>query len=788
MKGGLLQRFLPLAMLNIFKEKGPDCMLETFDSDCETPELIWNSSLREELRAAITEQLDHVVSADDFAHSLNSFSLDSMFSVKYKELDGEIFIGGVYVEHFIKDPTFQLRDPNGFLEMLLAQWSQSLELIVNDAPQNNTSSTVVPGQDLLETVTSACTALCERPHLSMKLASWGYMKRAVAFIHRLAAKNLLGNPLMCIIKLLNVGATERVNVEEIIHACDSDGKNGIVDGIMKCVGSLNLHPDSALLLMTLKSIIKDALGDIEKCETVSNNHAMTDTLYEIAPSPAPGTEPVQKMKKLDGGGDPLSMLLGGGDPSPAPISKTPARTVKPVRSQRGAISRGQTSTANTIQKPAKSQTAVSKANMIYSNTGGTVNGPAKSQNVVTAARSQPQTTAKSQSNLKSDFQKQTSQTQNPTSNRNFVNPSPNASRRAPAPNTNKPVTQNSTQYKHALPKNHRGVRPIRNQPGPMARTRQEINNPLQNASLQNNMTNTNYQAQNVHPVSFQNSAVSTYNQHGMMSERNQIGLATPQFQTQTQYSTPNIPVQNNTIQTNFQHNNGITNSVSSSSQVHYRPSPVYNQNFVPHNNVQQNAAPSYQNQHVTSQPPMAASTVGPPQPVGPPQSHFVASRTFSQSAQPVISNGPSNFGQHHEQTPVPNMTTFTNQGQIPSKKSFQQGTGQSHLSTTTSDVRINSPINHDPMVIAEEKITSSNGAPGSARGRNILLSSVLKCGLIQFLVNNVLENSTAQSVSEPDLLKTNAVGIIQLLLMDPGYGLMFQLTLDKIPEWKKHQV
>eukprot|EP00551_Chaetoceros_affinis_P011437 CAMPEP_0203680424 /NCGR_PEP_ID=MMETSP0090-20130426/39233_1 /ASSEMBLY_ACC=CAM_ASM_001088 /TAXON_ID=426623 /ORGANISM="Chaetoceros affinis, Strain CCMP159" /LENGTH=1702 /DNA_ID=CAMNT_0050548483 /DNA_START=284 /DNA_END=5392 /DNA_ORIENTATION=+ len=839
--GSLLQRFLPLAMLNIFKDKGPDYMLEVFDSDCETPELIWNSLLRDELRAAITDQLDHVVSSDDFRHSLKNFSLDAMFSVKYKQLDDRLFIGGVYVEHFLKDPTFQVRDPNGFLEMLLAQWSKSLELIVNNEGgvnevQQHSNSTIIPDHDVLETVTSACTTLCKRPHLSMKLAPWGYMKRAITFIHRLVAKKLLGSPLMCTIKLLNVGAVERVNVEAIIHSCDSDGKNGIVDGIMKCVGSVELHPDSAYLLETLKNIIRDALGDVEKCDMVSNNDIIVDAsaiakICDIAPSPAPGTEPVQKMKKLDGG-DPLSMLLGTEDPLPVPTSKSSARTVKAVRSQKNATSRSRTN----IHKPVNSQTTIPKNNLMKHINTSAAQGAATSQNSAQPLRS-------TQSNYKSNLQKKQASR---THNSNVTNPNP-------VPNTNNKMTQNFTQYKHALPNNHRAVRPIRNKSTTVTRARKEIEDPLQ---INNTL---HFQAQGSHPSSsFQNNGSSTYGQHGIVSERNQIGFTprdqwntrgshdnVPQLRTPTQYSNPNAAVQNYAIQPSPQHGGVANSALSASSQVNHDAT-----NFVTQN-VQQSNISSHQYQH-TQSPMIATAGTGsqfptqtqysnskvpiqknlaqrrlqdsnglansaplssqvnrhpmnfvPPQNV---QSNNTSSHQYQQTQSPMVTptgtglpqpnviprsfqeqmHG-SHLSQYSGQIPGPNMTSYTNEVQTAKTAIVQQGTDQSNLNTTSNDIHTNSSIEHDPMIIAQQKIASSSGAPGSARGRNILLSSVLKCGLIQFLVDSVLENSASESLLQRDLLKANAVEIIQLLLMDPGYGLMFQLILDKSPNWKNHQ-
>jgi hypothetical protein len=42
--------------------------------------------------------------------------------VVYPELEAELLVGGVYLKHFLKDPTFDLADPIAFLEQLLLKW------------------------------------------------------------------------------------------------------------------------------------------------------------------------------------------------------------------------------------------------------------------------------------------------------------------------------------------------------------------------------------------------------------------------------------------------------------------------------------------------------------------------------------------------------------------------------------------------------------------------------------------------------------------------------------------
>ena len=46
----------------------------------------------------------------------------------YPELEGELTVGGIYIKHFLKDPTFDLADPLSFLEQLLHKWFADIEV------------------------------------------------------------------------------------------------------------------------------------------------------------------------------------------------------------------------------------------------------------------------------------------------------------------------------------------------------------------------------------------------------------------------------------------------------------------------------------------------------------------------------------------------------------------------------------------------------------------------------------------------------------------------------------
>jgi len=354
--------------VSILKNSGPDSMLLAFDKENETPELIWDSETRKELRSATSDLLDQFYQLEE-EHVKAEFCLPPGYAVKYKKLQEELFIGGVYVRLFLKDPTYNLRDASGFLEMLLQRWSHELEATVNIEGRVETDEHHTPDchvtvttakQDVLELVTSASVYLCKlHSYLCIKLAQWGYMCRAIGFLQTSVTSKLIGTPLLSAIRLIHVAALERDNVEAIALVEDSEGKHGFVEGIMKAIDKDHLHPDSAFMVETLNRVVTGVLGnegsDSQKIESnqftnkynnsvakqcelqnvdMLQNRYNTDqssqdgnTLFNpdstrnsqtliIAPSPASGIEPVKKLK--DANSDhPLAMFF---EPNSAPLS------------------------------------------------------------------------------------------------------------------------------------------------------------------------------------------------------------------------------------------------------------------------------------------------------------------------------------------------------------------------------------------------------------------------------------------------------------------------------------
>lgn len=412
----LLYKFLPHALVSILKDEGAEAMLRVFDKDSERPDLIWCAEMRSELRKGVRVILDDLMKLRDAKATGDGcpsndvdgeFSLPPTFSVRYPKLRDELYIGGTYVRLFLKEPSFKLRDPSWFLESLLLRWMQELNAFTGDRTNNGGSSSgesigdkLISSQgDILEQLTSAVVCLCKtQDNLCSKISQWGYIEKAIAFVHRAVALKLVGSPLISAIRLLHVAASDKENIEAMAIVGDAYGKGGLVDGILIAINGDPLHKDTGFMIETLEKIFVGALGDADKAAIVPGNgngfeqrdtysaspilekeasvleadqtnpsqdyssapndgatspnetwhpshhsaalpsevdtpsvvmggHSSVQLNYapgSMAPSPAPGLEPVSK---IDAGSDPLSLMSASSAPNETP-------TTVPVQHQR----------------------------------------------------------------------------------------------------------------------------------------------------------------------------------------------------------------------------------------------------------------------------------------------------------------------------------------------------------------------------------------------------------------------------------------------------------------------
>jgi len=763
----LLGRFLPTSLIAVLKEEGPDTMLNLFDGESDTPELIWDSAMRGELRKVAGMELDLCMKfRRENGTGNDSFNLEPKVRVKYSNLENEIFIGGVYVTRFLKEPTFNIRDPTSFLEMLLQRWTHELQMCTDNesnVEEKYSTDIVISGQDNLQPITDAIVYLCKiRTNLCDKLTQWGYMSRCLYFFEDILRCDLIGSPLLSVMRILHVAVNRRVNVESLIASGTNDRLHGIIAFTMKAVGNTNLHPDAGFMLEMLKKIFVDALGDVQKASQLQSGIALqmsyTSSVkdYAMAPSPAPGENPVSRNRvRVNMGDDPLG--LGAGiAPDPVPVS-----------------SQERMSSMNTAQNYGQIQHM--GATNAYCGIRGQANinqGSSQNNNIV---GQQTQRAFNSQTMYGSST---------------FRN----------APDQRYGGIQNPAEV-------HQYMQPTQTQPS------NSIHNYVIGQQQQQ-------QQQQQRPV------VGSYSQHNIMAQQTYSSQGNQHQSSSQQYNGPNnldsrnisylsqgsqIPHFSQSPQPTFQGPQALAPAPAPAPALAPAPTHMTSQDLTTGGiSSYTTQVPPYQPREVNYQPVSSATSYQQPK-----NNQIITNNMMQQSAshyshQPKNSNpnpNPNPNQQHQsyqgfqqspkQSTDAPVVETVDNDGleinnanptnaAAAAAPHHQNKNGHIFL-TVNKESAIDARTQPElPSIQAARKAETTEGAPDSSQGRRVLLESALLCDLPNYLIDSVLENPNLSKVKDPASVKVHVVELLKLLTQDPGYGLKFQLIMDKIPNWKTY--
>lgn len=750
-------------------------MLESFDSNADSPELIWDGSMRAELRKVLCELLDNLLATREaLGGKMESYVIPPDTFVKYKNLEKELYIGGVYVSRFLKEPTFHLRDPSSFLEHLLQRWRKELEIFTTPsaatASVQNTTVVAEAEQDTLSTTTTAIVYLCKtRDTLCDKLADWGYIPQMLDSLNSLLDQKLTGIPLLTVVRLIHVAASRMVNVEAFAVYGQGNAKAGVVSALKRSIHPEQLHEDSAFIIEALKKIYMVGLGDVDKCKP-----GISATLQDsqpLRPSASPGDGPVRK--RVDIWDDPLSMM-GNSQPS-APLN---------VGSQGLAGNSGPGSNFGYIQSQQSMQENRASLSLNQDPRLGSyptrpITGHSQVQHHTSFSPSQPnQMSFQQRSSVSnaatfqyqetSGYQYQHGQSSFPQhaqqiSSQQQVHPSqqyisvqqPQSSQYGSQQwhggsnlQDQTPSQQQAQQYTSHQPNSgpivqqqmhqlgsHQqyGGFPSTPQPGWQSSQQQARIQGSYNARSDgtgySNVQATNYQR----PVSQETSKQPS--PHQVLSQTSYMQRTQQQHTMQGQTSHVGIP---------------YGSQFPDQNQLHQQ-----SQRFVGlPQHIQQG---NYQqgNNHM----------VGPSDVVSP--SPLVTTDSISTISEPTI---PSSYGLVVETVPE--------QAQAPVQQyrpAIIEGNG------------IDARTQEDPMIAAEQRAVSTTAASGAAHGRVSLLQQALACELCEFLVDKVLENPGLLKIRDPTGAKVHSIALLKLLTKDPGFGLKFKLILSGIPEWSKYK-
>ena len=204
--------------------KAGNSSLQLLDDVCETPELIWTSEMQSELRTAIIKLLTSVEPKDRFKLPIE---LTADYRVIYRQLESEVFVGGVYIRLYLKQPTFRLSNAVFFLEKVLEHWEAAFETQVplvrsKNSDAGDSRALVLGKEDYLSLMTS-CIVCCVKgePAVVDHVLAWGFLSKLVLLLKRSIDSEKRGTPVVGICRLLLQFTTRSVCVEAL-GSCNND--------------------------------------------------------------------------------------------------------------------------------------------------------------------------------------------------------------------------------------------------------------------------------------------------------------------------------------------------------------------------------------------------------------------------------------------------------------------------------------------------------------------------------------------------------------------------------------
>ncbi|CAD7701733.1 unnamed protein product, partial [Ostreobium quekettii] len=120
----LLGRILPPGLVAGMRDGPGEAVVDSLGKASETPECLWTMKMYQ----TTAEEVEALASTCRSAQASGplDWSLPGAFTLEHDELQGELYIGGVYIRLYMKDPKAPLRRPKEFLEGLLERYVQEI--------------------------------------------------------------------------------------------------------------------------------------------------------------------------------------------------------------------------------------------------------------------------------------------------------------------------------------------------------------------------------------------------------------------------------------------------------------------------------------------------------------------------------------------------------------------------------------------------------------------------------------------------------------------------------------
>eukprot|EP00123_Amoebidium_parasiticum_P014853 comp22669_c0_seq1/m.35022 comp22669_c0_seq1/g.35022 ORF comp22669_c0_seq1/g.35022 comp22669_c0_seq1/m.35022 type:complete len:2507 (-) comp22669_c0_seq1:101-7621(-) len=239
----VLNKYMPAGIVGVMRDS-PALVPGTLRTKSNSPELIWNMELLSNVALVIEQQADGFY-RDQTADRHRAWVIpEAQQYTEGTEISQRLVIAGIYLDLFLKDPKYPLRNPKGFLEGLLVKY---MEVAGSGARSKR-------DKDVLTIVATATVSLLRvQPTLSDHVASLGYIGKLVGLLT--GAVNPSDHPnvpiIDSVISILHTLASSKPCAEMMSTA------GGFVRGLKGVIEGEGVSPGSVAASMEILKTLLD---------------------------------------------------------------------------------------------------------------------------------------------------------------------------------------------------------------------------------------------------------------------------------------------------------------------------------------------------------------------------------------------------------------------------------------------------------------------------------------------------------------------------------------------------
>ena len=146
---------LPQALVDALRDgPGDEAAASLRDYNADTPERVWTAAMAKRTAESV-RNLAGLAVKQQRTGRMDLVLKPEAVRLLHPELEGEVVVGGVFLQRYLKEPSFPLRSPRRFLDALIEQILNGSEVAMQQAEKHDAGGI---GQDLVDKILIRCSA------------------------------------------------------------------------------------------------------------------------------------------------------------------------------------------------------------------------------------------------------------------------------------------------------------------------------------------------------------------------------------------------------------------------------------------------------------------------------------------------------------------------------------------------------------------------------------------------------------------------------------------------------